>query len=64
MTDNLDEALKLVLEAKQNNKALSVGLIGNAGEILPEILKEIFFLMLLRIKLQHMICSTDTFQWE
>ena len=39
MTDNLDEALKLVLEAKQNNKALSVGLIGNAGEILPEILK-------------------------
>ena len=39
MTDNLDEALKLVLEAKQNKKALSVGLIGNAGEVLPEILK-------------------------
>lgn len=40
MTDNLEEALKLVLDAKQNNKALSVGLIGNAGEILPEILKK------------------------
>ena len=39
MTENLDEALKLVLDAKQNKKALSVGLIGNAGEVLPEILK-------------------------
>ncbi|MCX7875994.1 MAG: urocanate hydratase [Melioribacteraceae bacterium] len=39
MTDNLDEALKLVLDAKNKNQALSVGLIGNAGEILPEILK-------------------------
>lgn len=39
MTDSLDEALKLVLDAKQNKKALSVGLIGNAGEVLPEILK-------------------------
>lgn len=39
MTDNLDEALKLVLEAKKNKTALSVGLLGNAGEVLPEILK-------------------------
>jgi urocanate hydratase len=39
MTENIDEALKLVLEAKQNKKALSVGLVGNAGEVLPEILK-------------------------
>lgn len=39
LTDNLDEALKLVLEAKQNGTALSVGLVGNAGEVLPEILK-------------------------
>ena len=39
MTENLDEALKLVLNAKENKKALSVGLIGNAGEVLPEILK-------------------------
>jgi urocanate hydratase len=37
---NLDEALKLVLNAKKERKALSVGLIGNAGEILPEILKK------------------------
>jgi urocanate hydratase len=29
----------LVVDAKKNNKALSVGLIGNAGEVLPEILK-------------------------
>lgn len=39
ITDNLDEALKLVLDAMKNKKALSVGLVGNAGEILPEILK-------------------------
>jgi urocanate hydratase len=39
MTHNLDEALKLVLEAKENKKALSVSLVGNAGEVLPEILK-------------------------
>ena len=39
MTDNLDEALKLVLDAKQSKIPLSVGLLGNAGEILPEILK-------------------------
>jgi len=39
MTDNIDEALKWVLEAKQNKQALSVGLVGNAGEVLPELLK-------------------------
>jgi urocanate hydratase len=39
MTDNLDEALKLVLDAKTKKYPLSVGLLGNAGEILPEILK-------------------------
>ena len=39
LSDNLDEALKIVLEAKRDKKALSVGLVGNAGEILPEILK-------------------------
>src|SRR5664279_2243202 len=38
-TDNIDEALALVLNAKKNKEALSVGLLGNAGEILPEILK-------------------------
>lgn len=38
-TDNLDHALELVLQAKLNNQALSVGLLGNAGEILPKILE-------------------------
>ncbi|MBN2572683.1 MAG: urocanate hydratase [Ignavibacteriales bacterium] len=40
MTDNLDEALALVLEAKEKKVALSVGLIGNAGEVLPKILEK------------------------
>lgn len=39
MTESLDEALQIVLEAKQIKTAKSVGLVGNAGEILPEILK-------------------------
>lgn len=39
ITENLDEALKLVLNAKESKKALSVGLVGNAGEILPKILE-------------------------
>jgi urocanate hydratase len=39
ITEDLDEALKLVLGAKAEKKALSVGLVGNAGEVLPEILK-------------------------
>ena len=39
MTDNLDEALRFVLDAKNEHRALSVGLVGNAGEILPDIVK-------------------------
>lgn len=39
LTEDLDEALKIVLEAKEKGEAISVGLIGNAGEIHPEILK-------------------------
>jgi urocanate hydratase len=39
LTENIDEALELVLDAKKNMKALSIGLVGNAGEVLPEILK-------------------------
>ncbi len=35
---DLDEALNLVLNAKANKEALSIGLVGNAGEVLPEIL--------------------------
>jgi urocanate hydratase len=39
LTDNIDQALEKVLNAKAKKEALSVGLIGNAGEVLPEILK-------------------------
>ena len=35
---DLDEALKLVLEAKKERKPLSVGLVGNAAEVLPALL--------------------------
>ncbi len=38
LSENLDDAIRLVLEAKKNNEALSVGLVGNAGEILPQLL--------------------------
>src|SRR4030042_4648589 len=38
-TDNLDEALRLVLEAKKKAVPTSIGLLGNAGEVLPEILR-------------------------
>src|SRR5687767_1168012 len=37
MTDDLDEALDLVLAAKEKREALSVGLVGNAGAIMPEL---------------------------
>ncbi len=38
MTDDLDEALKIILNKKEKKESISVGLIGNAGEMLPEIL--------------------------
>ena len=38
-TESLDEALALINEAVQNKKALSVGLLGNAAEVLPELVK-------------------------
>jgi len=37
MTHDLDEALEWVLGAKERGEALSVGLVGNAAEVLPEI---------------------------
>jgi len=40
LTDNLDEALEKVLNAKAKGEAFSVGLVGNAGEVLPAILKK------------------------
>ena len=38
-TATLDEALAILERAKQRGKAISVGLLGNAAEIFPEILK-------------------------
>lgn len=40
LSENLDEALELVLRAKEKGEALSVGLVGNAGEVLPAILEK------------------------
>ncbi len=39
LTADIDEALNKALDAKSKGIALSVGLVGNAGEVLPEILK-------------------------
>ncbi len=39
VVENLDEALRLALEAKEKGKALSVALLGNAADILPEFVK-------------------------
>lgn len=39
MTDDLDEALEIVFKAKKKKEAISVGLVGNAADILPEILR-------------------------
>jgi urocanate hydratase len=36
---DLDEALEIVLNAKEKKEAVSVGLVGNIAEILPEIIK-------------------------
>ena len=35
---DIDEAIKLALEAKRDRKALSIGLVGNAAEVFPELL--------------------------
>jgi urocanate hydratase len=39
MVDNLDEALTIALEAKEKGASLSVALLGNAADILPEFVK-------------------------
>jgi urocanate hydratase len=39
MTDDLDEALELVTGAAERGEALSVGLVGNCADVVPEILK-------------------------
>ncbi len=38
LTEDIDEAIKLVLEAKENGRNISVGLVGNAAEVLPVLL--------------------------
>ncbi len=40
ISDNLDEALEKILNAKKDGRALSIGLIGNAGEIHQQILNK------------------------
>jgi urocanate hydratase len=40
LSEDLNEALSKVLKAKENHTPLSVGLVGNAGEILPQILEK------------------------
>lgn len=39
-TEDFDEAMKLIQNAKSEGKALSVGLVGNAGEILPKMIEK------------------------
>ena len=41
-TDSLDEAIRLAEEAKVDGKALSIGLLGNASDILPEMIARNF----------------------
>jgi urocanate hydratase len=42
VVDTLDEAIQLALQAKEQGQGLSIGLVGNAAEILPEMLKRNF----------------------
>jgi len=37
--DSLDEALKLIDQARTDRKSISVGLVGNCADVLPEIVK-------------------------
>jgi len=39
LAETLDEALLLVLTAKQKGEALSVGLVGNCADVLPELIR-------------------------
>jgi urocanate hydratase len=39
MTKNLDDALRLINSAKAQREALSVGLVGNCAEVLPELVR-------------------------
>ncbi len=39
LAEDLDSALRQVLEAKQQRRALSVGLVGNCADVLPELVR-------------------------
>ncbi|GEN44348.1 urocanate hydratase [Alkalibacillus haloalkaliphilus] len=39
MTDSLDEALEMAREAQAKGEPLSIGLLGNAADVLPELVK-------------------------
>src|SRR5260370_8103957 len=39
MTRDLDEALNLGLDAKREGRAFSVGLVGNAAHVMPELVR-------------------------
>src|SRR5690348_11438426 len=39
MTDSLDEALQWIRAARQNRTAVSIGLVGNCAEVLPELVR-------------------------
>src|SRR5690606_16423797 len=39
MAETLDEALALIDQAKADGKAISVGLLGNAADVLPELVE-------------------------
>ncbi|OCA82059.1 urocanate hydratase [Pseudobacillus wudalianchiensis] len=41
-THSLDEAIRLAEEAKNEGKALSIGLVGNAANVLPEMIRRNF----------------------
>ena len=42
VVESLDEAIKIAKEAKKERKALSIGLVGNAAEVLPQMIKRGF----------------------
>lgn len=39
MVEDLDEALNIALKAKEEGKAISIGLVGNAAEVHPELVR-------------------------
>lgn len=41
-TDSIDKATELAFKAKEKKEALSIGLLGNTGEVLPELLRRGF----------------------